>query len=165
MSGPAESISVGPGPVVATLGVVPSLSLLQRVGSTIVGIALNLLAIAQRGADFAALVPVNKDALAWTTQVGILVTYAAAKCVITVPGSGDVTSWPVGEARTLAVGNVGGFGIGFAAVATVGFNYVAVNNAITTLAGSNVTPSATVLPPVYTVYRASATSYLITIGA
>ena len=37
MSGPAESIVVGPGPVVATLGVVPSLSLLQRVGSTVVG--------------------------------------------------------------------------------------------------------------------------------
>lgn len=161
----ADSLAVGPGPSVATLGAVPPLSLLQRVGTTVVGIALNLLAIAARGADFAALVPVNAATFAWTTQVGALITHAAAKCVITVPGSGDVVSWPVGEARTLAVGNIGGFGIGFAAVATVGFNYVAVNNAITTLAGSNVIPSATVLPPVYTVYRASAASYLITVGA
>jgi hypothetical protein len=165
VSGPAEEIIVGPGPVVATLGVIPPLSLLQRVGNTIVGIALAALEVAQRGADFAALVAAPNATLTWTTQAGILVTHAAAKCVITVPGSGDVVSWPVGEARTLQVGNVGGFGIGFAAVATVGFNYVAVNTGITTLAGSNVVPSATVLPPVYTVYRASAASYIITIGA
>lgn len=165
MSGPAESITVGPGPIVATLGVVPSLSLLQRVGSTIVGIALNLLAIAQRGADFAALVPVSTATFTWTTQVGALITHAAAKCVITLPAAADVVSWPVGEARTLQVGNTGGFGIGFAQVASIGYNYVAVNTVLTTLAGSNVVPSATVLPPTYTVYRASAASYLITIGA
>jgi hypothetical protein len=161
----ADALSVGPGPIVAQIGVVPPLSLLRRVGDTIVGIALNLLAIAQRGADFASLVPVSTATFTWTTQVGALITHAAAKCVITLPNAGDVVSWPVGEARTLAVGNTGGFGIGFAAVSTVGFNYMAVNTQIATLPGSNVVPSATVLPPVYTVYRASASSYLITIGA
>ncbi len=166
MSEPVDRIAVGPGPIVAVLdSVIPNLTLLQRFGNTIRGLTLSLLAIAQRGADFAALVAAPNATLTWTTQPGILVTHAAAKCVITLPGSADVTSWAVGEARTLAVGNTGGFGIGFAQVATIGYNYVAVNTAMATLAGSAVIPSGTVNPPVYTVYRASATSYLIYEGA
>lgn len=100
----------------------------------------------------------------WTTAPNVEVTHAAAKCVITVPAAADVTSWAVGEARRLAVANVGGFGIGFAAIATVGFNYAAVNNAIVTLAGSNVTPAVGVNVPVYTVFRKTAALYLISVG-
>jgi hypothetical protein len=102
---------------------------------------------------------------AWgASQPNVEVTHAAAKCVITVPAATDVVSWAVGEARRLAVANVGGFGIGFAAVADAGFNYAAVNNAIVTLTGSNVTPAVGVNVPVYTVFRKSAALYLISVG-
>lgn len=166
MSGAASALEVGPGPKIATIGIVNALEMLGLdANGACVGIARAALLRALRDADLAGLVAAPDATLTWTTQAGIKVTHAGAKQVITVPAVADVTSWPVGESRTLQIQNVGGFGVGFAAIADVGFNLAAVNNAIVTLTGSNVVPGVAVNVPTYTVYRASAASYLISVGA
>lgn len=165
MSGVANALEVGPGPTVATLGVVNLEDLITRSADGMVGITRAALELALRKAFLTTPTPAPNAAFAWgASQPNVEVTHAAAKCVITVPGAADVASWAVGEARRLAVANTGGFGIGFAAVADVGFNYAAVNNAIVTLTGSNVVPAVGVNVPVYTVFRKSAASYLISVG-
>src|SRR5688572_7630468 len=105
--------------------------------------------------------PAPDPTLVWTTQPGIRVTHAGAKQVITVPGAADAVSWPIGRARPLYIANTGGFGVGFAAVLDVGFNFAAVNTPIVTLLDSDGTPGVATLVQAYTVYRVSAAMYLI----
>lgn len=163
----ANALEIGPGPKVAPLGVFSALQIVRvnAAADAVEGVSEAALTLALRTAFLAAPTLAPDVAFAWgASQPNVEVTHAAAKCVITVPAATDVESWAVGEPRRLAVANVGGFGIGFAAVADVGFNYAAVNNAIVTLAGSNVVPAVGVNVPVYTVFRKTAALYLISVG-
>lgn len=160
----ADQIREPGGPTSLTATAIPDGSVFERNGATFRGLSKVALSTALDVAFLTNVASAADATYTWTTAPNVEVTHAAAKCVITVPAATDTTSWAVGEARRLAVANVGGFGIGFAAVADVGFNYDAVNNAIVTLTGSNVTPAVGVNVPVYTVFRKAAASYLISVG-
>lgn len=100
----------------------------------------------------------------WTTAEIVDVTHAAATCTITLPNETDLTSWPVGIARTLRKRNTSANVIAFAALTNVSFNLAAVNTAITTLINSAVIPGVATRFPVWTIYRESAISYLFIEG-
>lgn len=100
----------------------------------------------------------------WTTAKAVDVTQAGATCNITLPNETDLVSWPVGEARTLRKMNTSANVIGITALTNVGYNLAAVNTAITTLVGSATAPGIATGVPVWTISRASATSYLIWVG-
>ena len=99
----------------------------------------------------------------WTTAEVVDVTQAGATCNITLPdeSAAGLANWPVGQARTLRKMNTSANVIGITALTNVGYNLAAVNTAITTLIGSAVVPGIATGLPTWTVYRASATSYLI----
>ena len=103
----------------------------------------------------------------WTTAPVVRVTHAAATCNITLPNetAAGLVAWPVGEARTLYKYNTSVNVIGITALTNVGYNMAAVNTAITTLIGSAVVPGIATGVPVWTIYRLSATAYLILQGA
>lgn len=101
----------------------------------------------------------------WTTAKVVGVSHAAATCNITLPNETDLTSWPVGEARTLLKTNTSANVIGFVALTNVAFNLAAVNTAITTLIGSATVPGVATGFPRWTVYRASATAYYFFVGS
>lgn len=101
----------------------------------------------------------------WTTAKVVGVSHAAATCNITLPNETDLTSWPVGEARTLLKTNTSVNVIGFVALTNVAFNLAAVNTAITTLINSAVVPGIATRFPVWTVWRPSATAYYFFEGA
>lgn len=102
----------------------------------------------------------------WTTAECVEVTHAAAACNITLPDESatGLANWPVGVARTLRKNNTSANVIGFIALANVGFNTAAVNTAITTLINSAVIPGIATRFPIWTIYRASAISYLFIEG-
>lgn len=101
----------------------------------------------------------------WTTAPVVGVSQAGATCNITLPNETDLVSFPVGEARTLFKNNTSVNVIGFVALTNVSFNLAAVNTAITTLIGSATVPGIATGLPIWTIYRASATSYLFFVGA
>ncbi len=102
----------------------------------------------------------------WTTAEVVEVTHAGAACTITLPDetATGLANWPVGTARTLRKNNSSANVIGFAALTNVGFNTAAVNTAITTLINSAVIPGIATRFPIWTIYRASAISYLFIEG-
>lgn len=158
-----RSIVVGSGPGTRELpiGVFNDLDFARRSGDSFEGITPTDLRYQLSDLLLSTLVAAPDATLAWTTQPGILVTHDLAKQVITVPAAASLTDWPVGRARPLVIGNTGGFGVGFAALLTVGFQFAAVNNAITTLKDSDTASSLSELIQAYTVYRFSAAMYLI----
>lgn len=166
MSGVANALEVGPGPKVASIGVINLLEILTLGADGVSGITQAALAAALRALDFA-LTPVADAAKSWdTAELNLAITHDGALCAVTLPDATQVTNWvPETPPRRVFTMNASAFGWGLVAPADVRINGGPLGTDMSPVPDSNTAPSPTALGQWVYVYRASATDFWVWGGA
>jgi hypothetical protein len=166
MSAVASALAVGPGPIVAQIGVIANLEVLTLSGTEIVGISRADLAAALRALDFT-ITPVPDAAKSWdTAELNLAITHADALCEVTLPDATQVTNWaPATAPRRVLTQNTSAFGWALIAPADVRINGGPLGTDMSPVPDSNTAPSPTALGQWVYVYRATTTDYWVWGGA